>query len=67
MSQLSNIDNKISDYIVNIVFATRKPELFGLKEMKSWISHGVSPRATLALQQAAKAHAFLKHRHFPEW
>jgi MoxR-like ATPase len=58
------VDSKISDYIVNIVFATRKPESFGLKEIKPFIRYGVSPRATLALQQAAKAHAFLKHRHF---
>jgi MoxR-like ATPase len=58
------VDSKISDYIVNIVFATRKPESFGLKELKPFIRYGVSPRATIALQQAAKAHAFLKHRHF---
>ncbi|MFI5332886.1 MAG: AAA family ATPase [Candidatus Babeliales bacterium] len=58
------IDSKISDYIVTIVFATRKPESFGLKEIKPFIRYGVSPRATIALQHAAKAHAFLKHRHF---
>lgn len=58
------VDSKISDYIVTIVFATRKPESFGLKEIKPFIRYGVSPRATIALQHAAKAHAFLKHRHF---
>lgn len=58
------VDSKISDYIVNIIFATRKPESFNLKEIQPFIRYGVSPRATLALQQAAKAHAFLKNRHF---
>lgn len=58
------VDAKIIDYIVNIVFATRKPELFNLKDIKQFIRYGVSPRATIALHQASKAHAFLKKRHF---
>lgn len=58
------IDEKIINYIVNLVFATRTPELFGLKELKPFIKYGVSPRATLALHQASKAQAFLKKRHF---
>ncbi|MCX5922791.1 MAG: MoxR family ATPase [Candidatus Dependentiae bacterium] len=58
------VDDKISDYIVNIVFATRTPAVFKLDEIKPLIQYGVSPRATLALSHAAKAHAFLKKRHF---
>lgn len=58
------IDNKVADYIINIVFATRKPEMFNLKEIKPFIKYGVSPRATLALYLTAKAQAFLKRRHF---
>lgn len=57
-------DDKIINYIVNIIFATRKPSLFGLNNLSKFIHYGVSPRASLALHQAAKAHAFLKRRHF---
>lgn len=58
------MDEKIIDYIVNIVFATREPVQFHLKELQPLILYGVSPRATLALFSASKAHAFLKRRHF---
>lgn len=58
------VDDKITNYIVNIVFATRMPELYGLKDMKHLIQYGVSPRASVALYHAARAHAFLKQRHF---
>lgn len=58
------LDEKIADYIISIVFATRKPEEYNLNAIKSFIQYGVSPRATLALYQASKAHAFLKKRHF---
>jgi len=58
------IDEKVVDYIVNIVFATRAPQDFKLEKIKSFIQYGVSPRATIALNQASKAHAFLKKRHF---
>jgi MoxR-like ATPase len=58
------IDEKVIDYILAIVFATRSPELYHAKELKPFILYGVSPRATLALYHAAKAHAFLKKRHF---
>ncbi|HZW61636.1 MAG TPA: MoxR family ATPase [Candidatus Babeliales bacterium] len=58
------VDDKIVDYIVNIIFATRKPSAFKLDDIKPFIKYGVSPRATLALFQASKAHAFLKKRHF---
>ena len=58
------VDDKITDYIVNIIFATRAPSAFKLDEIKPYISYGVSPRASLALLHASKAHAFLKKRHF---
>jgi len=58
------VDDKVIDYIVNIVLATRTPQEFKLDEIKSFIQYGVSPRATIALNIAAKAHAFLKKRHF---
>ncbi|MFC1842433.1 AAA family ATPase [Candidatus Dependentiae bacterium] len=58
------IDDKVVDYIVNLVFATRIPGEFNLQKIKSFIQYGVSPRATLALHKAAKAHAFLRKRHF---
>ena len=58
------IDNKVIDYLLDIVFATRTPEDFGATEVKDMIMHGASPRATLTLFHAAKAYAFLKNRHF---
>ncbi len=58
------IDKKVIDYIVDIVFATREPSSFGLQKIAPFIQYGVSPRATLALHHAARAHAFLKQRHF---
>ena len=58
------IDNKVVDYLLDIVFATRKPGDFGANELKDMVLHGASPRATLALFHAAKAYAFLKKRHF---
>jgi len=57
-------DEKIVNYIVNIVFATRKPELFRLSDIKKYISYGVSPRATIAIYNASKAYAFLQNRNF---
>ena len=56
------IDDKIKDYIVDIVFATREPEKNGLSELANMIQFGASPRATIALTLAAKAHAFLEGR-----
>ncbi len=58
------VDEKIKDYIVDIIFATRNAVSYNLKEISMYIECGASPRATLALQQAAKAYAFLKGRHF---
>ncbi|OFZ51785.1 MAG: ATPase [Bdellovibrionales bacterium RIFOXYB1_FULL_37_110] len=61
---ISNIflDEKLYDYIANIVFATRNPELFGLEKLKSLIEFGASPRASINLVKASKAHAFLQGR-----
>ena len=58
------VDERIIDYIINIIFATRMPAKAGMKEIEPYILYGVSPRATLALHQAAKAHAFLHGHHF---
>ena len=56
------MDDKIKDYVVEIIFATREPEKYGLKELNNMIQFGASPRATIALTLAAKAHAFLQGR-----
>jgi MoxR-like ATPase len=55
------IDEKIKDYIVDIVCATREPEKYGL-ELGNFISYGASPRATIYLAITAKAHAFIQQR-----
>ena len=55
------IDEKIKDYILNLIFATREPEAAGLK-IGEFIQHGASPRATIALTRSARAHAFLQGR-----
>jgi MoxR-like ATPase len=56
------IDEKIRDYIVSIVHATREPKAHGLSELADFISYGASPRASIYLNMAARAHAFLRHR-----
>ena len=56
------VDPKVIQYIIDVVFASRKPEDYGLKDLKQLIAYGASPRASLALTMAAKANAFLKHR-----
>jgi MoxR-like ATPase len=56
------IDDKVKDYIVNIVFATREPVSFGLRELDGLIEYGASPRASIYLNQAAKAYAFMQGR-----
>jgi MoxR-like ATPase len=56
------VDEKIKDYVLNIVFATREPDSAGLKDLKSLVEFGASPRATIFLIKAAKAHAFLRGR-----
>ena len=56
------IDEKIEKYILDIVFATRNPEEYGLAKLKDMIAFGVSPRASINLALAARAYAFIKHR-----
>ena len=56
------IDEKIEQYIADIVFATRFPDRYGMKEMKDYISFGASPRASINLALAARAYAFIKRR-----
>ena len=56
------MDEKIERYIVDIVYATRTPEEYGLKNLKDLISYGGSPRASISLSAAAKAYAFIKRR-----
>ncbi|MBI5805847.1 MoxR family ATPase [candidate division TA06 bacterium] len=58
------IDKKIKDYIVDLVFATREPEKYGLKDLKGLVRFGASPRASINLTTAARALAFLKRRGF---
>ena len=56
------LDEKIEQYIIDIVFATRFPEQYGLNRLKPLISYGVSPRASIHLALAAKAYAFMEKR-----
>ena len=56
------IDEKIENYIVDIVFASREPQKYGLNDLKDIISYGASPRASISLAKASRAYAFLKGR-----
>jgi MoxR-like ATPase len=56
------LDQKVVDYIVDLVRATRDPSVVGLANLKPLVAFGASPRASIALTQAAKAHAFLRGR-----
>ncbi len=56
------MDEKIEKYIVDIVFATRNPQDYGLERLKELISYGGSPRASISLAMAAKAYAFIRRR-----
>lgn len=56
------LDDKIMQYIVDIVFATRYPERYKLGELKQMITFGGSPRASINLAKTARAYAFIKHR-----
>ena len=55
-------DDRVKDYIVDIIFSTREPAQRGLKDLAPLIEFGASPRASIALNLAARAHAFLRHR-----
>ncbi len=56
------VDDRVKDYIVDVVFATREPQQRGMKELGPLIEYGASPRASIALNLCARAHAFLRHR-----
>jgi len=56
------VDEKINDYILDVVIATRDPKKAGLKDLTGMVAHGASPRASIALNLAARAHAFVRHR-----
>lgn len=58
------LDEKIEKYILDMVFATRYPEKYGLSELKNYISFGASPRASINLAISSRAYAFLKGRAF---
>ncbi|MCA9581997.1 MAG: MoxR family ATPase [Myxococcales bacterium] len=56
------VDEKIKDYIIDVVATTRHPEQAKLNDLVDMIGHGASPRASIALNIAARAHAFIRHR-----
>ncbi len=58
------IDERLSQYILNLVFATRDPLAYGLDKLKGLLQYGASPRATIALLKSCQAYAFLQGRHF---
>jgi len=56
------IDDKIKEYIIDVVLATRDPKKYGIASLEGFIEYGASPRASIALNLASRAHAFLRHR-----
>jgi MoxR-like ATPase len=56
------MDEKVEKYILDLVFATRKPEQYQLQVISPYISYGASPRASISMAMAARAYAFLQHR-----
>ena len=56
------VDEKVEEYILNLIFATRNPESFGLNDIKDLIDYGASPRASINIVLASKARAFMEHR-----
>ncbi len=58
------VDDRVMDYIVDIVHATRYPDEAGLADLRALIEYGASPRATIFLAQGSRAHAFLRGRNF---
>ena len=58
------IDPRVKDYIVNLVQATRLPKEYRLQQLDGLLAYGASPRASISLVRASKAHAFLRHRAF---
>jgi MoxR-like ATPase len=59
-----HVEDRVMDYMVDLVLATRDPKAAGLADLAPLIEYGASPRATIALAQAARAHAFLRERAF---
>ena len=56
------VDEKVEEYILNLIFATRDPKSFGLNDMIGLIDYGASPRASINIVLASKARAFMEHR-----
>ncbi|MBI4351207.1 MAG: MoxR family ATPase [Elusimicrobia bacterium] len=61
-ADLIYVDDKIKNYVLDLVIATREPGRHGLEKLKPWINYGASPRATIYMIQAAKAYAFINGR-----
>ncbi len=61
-AEIIYMDSQVERYIVDLVFATREPGRFGLRELEPLIAFGGSPRATICLAKTSRAHAFLRHR-----
>ncbi len=59
-----HIDEELKGYIVDLIFATREPEKFGLEEQQDYIEYGASPRASINLFNASKAYAFMRGKEF---
>ena len=59
-----HIDKELEEYIVDLIFATREPENYGLKEIKDYIEFGASPRATINMYKASKAVAYLRGKDY---
>ena len=59
-----HIDEELKGYIVDLVFATRQPQQFGLEDIREYIQYGASPRASINLYKGAQAHAFLRGKEF---
>ena len=58
------MDEAIDNYILDLVFATRQPETYKLEKLRPLLAFGASPRGSIGLVAAAKAHAFLQQRHY---
>jgi len=58
------IDDKLIDYILKLVFATREPVKYGVTSIQKMVQYGASPRASIAIVHASKAYALLQNRHF---
>ena len=61
-----HMDQRLRDYIVHLVYATREPDAYRMPDLKPLIAYGASPRASIFLAQAARAHAFVQQRGFVE-